>query len=59
MIDPIAGWLKIKQHDNKRAISITNLVDTTWLSRYHRQMEIMHDQGSELIGHDFIKYKIE
>ena len=47
------------QYDNKQVISTKNLVDTTWLARYHRPMEITHDQGLEFIGHDFIKNQIE
>ena len=45
MIDPVTGWFEITQYDDKRAISITNLVETTWLSRYPRPIEIMYDQG--------------
>ena len=40
-------------------LSIVNLVETTWLTRYPRPTEIMYDQGSEFIGPDFIKYLIE
>ena len=47
------------QYDNKRAISIVNLVETTWVIRYPRPMEIMYDQGSEYIGHKFNKSLIE
>ena len=46
MIDPVTGQFKITQYDDKRALSIANLVETTWLSRYSRPMEIMYDQGS-------------
>ena len=35
------------------------LVETTWMSRYPRPMEITYDQGSESIGLEFIKYLIE
>ena len=45
MIDPVTGWFEITQYDDKRAISITNLVETTWLSRYPRPIEIKYDQG--------------
>ena len=38
---------------------MANLVETTWLSRYPRPMEIMYDQGSEFIGHEFRKSQIE
>ena len=59
MIYPVTGWSEITQYDNKIAIAITNLVETMWLTRYPRPMEIMYDQGSELIVHEFIKYLIE
>ena len=36
MIDPFIEFLKITQYDEKRAISIVNLVETTWLTRYPR-----------------------
>ena len=59
MIDPVTGCFKIVQYYNKKLISIENLVQTTWLSRYTRQMEITHEQGSEFIGHDFRKSLLE
>ena len=34
MIDPVTGWSEITQYDDKRAISIENLVETMWLTRY-------------------------
>ena len=40
-------------------ISIANLVETMWLSRYPRQTEISYYQGSEFIGHKFRKPLIE
>ena len=52
-------WFKITQYNNKIALSIANLVETMWLSRYPRTMEITYDQGSEFIGHDFRKFRIE
>ena len=59
MIYPVTGWFEITQYDEKIAISIANLVYTTWLTRYPRPMEIIYYQGSEFIGHDLIKYLIE
>ena len=38
---------------------MANLVETMWLSRYPRPTEIMYDQGSEFIGHEFRKFLIE
>ena len=33
MIDPVTGWFEIAQYDDEKAISIANLIGTTWLSR--------------------------
>ena len=46
MINTVTGWFEIAQYDDKRAISIANLVETTWLCRYPRPIEIMYEQGS-------------
>ena len=46
MIYPITRWFEITQYDNKRAISIANLVVSKWLTRYTRPMEIIYCQGS-------------
>ena len=44
MIDTVTGWFEIAQYDDKKAISIVNLVETTWLYRYIRPIEITYDQ---------------
>ena len=59
MIDPVTGWSEVTQYKDKRAMSISNLVETTWLSRYPGPTEITYDQGLESIGHEFIKSLIE
>ena len=59
MINPVTGWFEITQYDNKIAIYIAKLVETTWLSRYPRPIESTYDQGSEFIGPEFIKSLIE
>ena len=46
MIDPVTGWFEITQYNNKRATSITKLVESMCLSRYPRPMDITYDQGS-------------
>ena len=59
MINPVTGWFEIAQYDGKIVIYIANFVETVWLSRYLRLIEIRHDQGSEFNGHEFIKSLIE
>ena len=55
MIYPVTGLFKIMQYDDKRAITTSNLVETTWLNRYPRPMEITYNQGSKFIVHEFRK----
>ena len=46
MIDPVTGWFEITEYNDMRTISTANLVETMWMSRYPRTMEITYDQGS-------------
>ena len=45
MVDPVTGWFEVVQYDDKKAITMKNLVETKWLSRYPRQIKIIYDQG--------------
>ena len=36
MIDPVTGWFEVVQYEDKTAINIKDLVETTWISRYPR-----------------------
>ena len=45
MVDPVTGWFEKLQNGDKRTITIAKLVETEWMSRYHRPIEIMYDQG--------------
>ena len=40
MIDPVTGWFEVMQYNDKRAMAIANLVETTWIYRYPRPMNI-------------------
>ena len=44
MIDTVPGWFEVVRYDDKRAITIANLVETMWLSIYPRPIEITYDQ---------------
>ena len=46
MINPITGWSKIAEYNNKYKRKIVNSVETTWLTRYPWPTEIMYDQVS-------------
>jgi hypothetical protein len=34
MIDPATGWFEIKQYDDKKSITVTNIVEQEWLTHY-------------------------
>jgi transposase InsO family protein len=53
MIDPATGWFEIAQYDDKKAITVANIVEQQWLARYPRPTYITLDRGSEFIGQDF------
>ena len=43
MIYHVTGWFEITQYNDKIAISIANLVETTWMSRYPIPTEITYN----------------
>jgi hypothetical protein len=53
MIDPATGWFKIHQYDDKRAITVANIAEEEWFSRYPWPTKVTFDRGSEFIGHEF------
>jgi hypothetical protein len=53
MIDPATGWFKIKQYDDKKSITVTNIIEQEWLTHYPQLSLITLDCGSEFIGQDF------
>ena len=58
-IDPVTGWFKITQYNNKILLPIVNFDETMLLTRYPRPMEITYDQVSEFISHKLSKSLIE
>ena len=48
MIDPVTGWFKILQYNDKQADTIANLVN-----RYQRPKTIMHNFCNKLFSHFF------
>ena len=53
MDDTVMGWFLINQYDDKYVITIANLVETMWLTRYLWSTEITYYQGSEFISNEF------
>ena len=53
MIDPATGWFEIHQYDDKRSITVANIIEQEWFCRYPWPTQITYDRGSEFIGHEF------
>jgi hypothetical protein len=53
VIDPATGWFEIRQYDDKQSITVANIVEQGWFSRYPWPTQITFDRGSEFIGQDF------
>ena len=50
MIDPATGWFEIQQYDYKKSITVANIDEQEWLSRYPWLTQINFDRGSEFIS---------
>jgi len=50
MIDPATGWFEMKQVEDKEAITVAEVVEQTWLTRYPWPTQIVYDKGSEFMG---------
>jgi len=49
MIDPATGWFEMKQLPDKEAITVANVVEQTWLTRYPWPQLITYDKGTEFM----------
>jgi transposase InsO family protein len=52
MIDPATGWFETHQYDDKRSITVANIAEQEWFSRYPWPTQVTYDRGSEFIGKD-------
>jgi hypothetical protein len=55
MIDPAAGWFEIQQYDDKQSITVANIIEQEWFSRYPWPTQVTFGRGSKFIGQDFQK----
>jgi transposase InsO family protein len=53
IIDMVTNLVEVVRIDNKSAAHVAMHFENTWLSRYPRPMNVIHDQGGEFIGADF------
>eukprot|EP00957_Ditylum_brightwellii_P086202 6559050-Ditylum_brightwellii.AAC.1 len=48
MIDPATGWFEITEI-KKRANTVSNVVEITWLTRYPYPTQVVLDKGTEFM----------
>jgi transposase InsO family protein len=53
MIDMVTNLVEVVRIDNKSAAHVAMHFENTWLSRYPRPLNVIHDQGGEFVGYDF------
>ena len=58
-IDPINRWFEVTHYSDNNAMTIVNLVETTWMVQYPWTVEIIYYQGGEFLGHEFKSILIE
>ena len=46
-------WFEIMEYNDNKAMTVTNLVETTCLVQYTWQVKIMYNLGRELLGPNF------
>ena len=59
MVDPVTKWFEVTHYRDKKAMTIANLVEPTWLVRYPWPVEITYDRGGEFLSHEFKNSLIE
>ena len=59
VIEPVTWWFEVMQYRDNKAMTITNLVGTTWLVRYIWPVDITYDREGEFLGHEFKNSLIE
>jgi transposase InsO family protein len=53
IIDMVTNLVEVVRLDNTTAANVALHFENTWLARYLRPLNCIHDPGSEFLGHDF------
>ena len=53
IVDMVTNLVEVVRIDNKTAAHVAMHFENTWLSRYPRPQNVIHDQGGEFTGYDF------
>ena len=47
IIDPATRWFEMKEIKTKAVDTVANMLEQTWLTRYHWPTQMIFDRGSE------------
>eukprot|EP00957_Ditylum_brightwellii_P179848 13700672-Ditylum_brightwellii.AAC.1 len=50
MIDPVTDWSDITEIKTKKVDVVSNVVETTWLTRYPYPTQVVLDRGTEFMA---------
>ena len=53
IIDPVTNLIEIIGIENKTSANIAQLLSNMWLARYPWPSRCIHNNGGEIIGHEF------
>ena len=53
MIDPVTGFFEVTRYSDKKAMMITNVLETMWLVWYPWTVDIMYNQEGEFLSKTF------
>ncbi|KAG7355485.1 reverse transcriptase RNA-dependent DNA polymerase [Nitzschia inconspicua] len=53
IVDMVTNLVEVVRIDNKTAAHVAMHFENSWLSKYPRPLNVIHDQGGEFIGEDF------
>jgi hypothetical protein len=53
IIDMVTNLVEVVRIEDKTAAHVSMHFENTWLSRYPRPMNVIHDPGTEFLGHAF------
>ena len=53
MIDPATGWFEIQQYDDKKSITVANIIEQEWFSRYPWPTQVTLTEEGNLLASIF------
>ena len=55
MVDACTGWSEFGRIDTASSIAVSKIFDREWLCRYPRPRKVIHDNGKEFMGCEFLE----